>query len=333
MPPPGMVPVERRASLPFVVVGVTTKVVDDRWLDLCDVVVEEGDPALGRIEENLTACPITGATLALLFAGSSVCPWVTDSWPSPAAYSVLQSGPEFAAWRATHPARTDRDEGPRVGVQRDGTTLALTLTRPQRLNALDAQMRDELVEALTLAAADPSITRVEFRGEGRAFCAGGDLDEFGTRSDPASAHLIRLQRSVARALSRLNKETVTYLHGACVGSGIELRRVHRHRRGRGRHADLVARDRSRARARRRRDGQPAPSHRASAHGLARVLRLHHRRRHGAEVGAGGRARALTRSKQGEPTEKCPVSTGPARQRRPARRATGSSPRSWGSSLR
>jgi Enoyl-CoA hydratase/isomerase len=222
MPPPGTLPVERRVSLPFVVVGVTSKLVDDPWHVLCDVVVEEGDPALGRIEENLTACPITSATLALLLRrqpGTSVGDGlVAES----TAYSVLQSGPEFAAWRAAHPARTDRDEGPRVAVRRDGRTLTLTLVRPQRLNALDAQMRDELVEALTLAAADPSITTVELRGEGKAFCAGGDLDEFGTRSDPASAHLIRLQRSAARALSRLNKETVTYLHGACVGSGIEL---------------------------------------------------------------------------------------------------------------
>ena len=101
-------------------------------------------------------------------------------------------------------------------------TLNLTLTRPHRLNALDALIRDELVEALTVAAADPGIARVELRGEGRAFCAGGDLDEFGTRADPATAHLIRLQRSVGRALSRLDKPTVTYLHGASMGSGIEL---------------------------------------------------------------------------------------------------------------
>jgi enoyl-CoA hydratase/carnithine racemase len=63
---------------------------------------------------------------------------------------------------------------------------------------------------------------VELRGEGRAFCAGGDLDEFGSRSDPATAHVIRLQRSVGRTLSRLAKPTVTYVHGACMGSGIEL---------------------------------------------------------------------------------------------------------------
>ena len=74
----------------------------------------------------------------------------------------------------------------------------MTLARPERLNALDAAMRDELVEALTLATTAPDIARVELRGEGRAFCAGGDLDEFGSRADPATAHLIRLQRSVGR---------------------------------------------------------------------------------------------------------------------------------------
>ena len=107
-------------------------------------------------------------------------------------------------------------------VDRAGDILSVTLTRPDRLNALDALMRDELVEALAVAAADTGIARVEWRGEGRAFCAGGDLDEFGTRPDPATAHLIRLERSVGRALSRLRTPTVTHLHGACMGSGIEL---------------------------------------------------------------------------------------------------------------
>jgi enoyl-CoA hydratase/carnithine racemase len=83
-------------------------------------------------------------------------------------------------------------------------------------------MRDELTEALAVAAADPSLSRVELRGEGRAFCAGGDLDEFGTRQDPASAHLIRLQRSVGRSIACLSQQTEAFVHGACVGSGIEL---------------------------------------------------------------------------------------------------------------
>ena len=209
-------------SLPFVLVGLCRGEVDGRWLELCDVVVDDGDPTLHRIEENLTAYPRAATTLALLLRGQHRLSVGEGLVAESAAYSVLQSGPEFAEWRAAHSARADRDEGPRVRVDRAGNVLSVTLTRPERLNALDALMRDQLVEALDLAAADAGIARMELRGEGRAFCAGGDLDEFGTRPDPATAHLIRLERSVARALSRLKKHTVSYLHGACMGSGIEL---------------------------------------------------------------------------------------------------------------
>jgi enoyl-CoA hydratase/carnithine racemase len=221
-PDPGDAP-SWPASLPFVLVGETrTDHVDPRWLDLCDVVAEEGDPALDRIVENLHARPIACTTLALLLrrhdAGRLDDGLVAES----AAYSVLQAGPEFAAWRAAHPVRGERDEGQRVRVERDGGTLRVTLTRPQRLNALDARMRDELIEALNVAVADPGVAAVELRGEGRAFCAGGDLDEFGSRSDPASAHLVRLERSVGRVLAGLATSTTAFVHGACVGSGIEL---------------------------------------------------------------------------------------------------------------
>jgi hypothetical protein len=209
-------------SLPIVVLGATRGAVDAGWFDLCDVVVAEGDPVLGVIEENLAAFPIAAACLALLLRGQPGRPVDEGLVAESAVYSVLQSGPEFATWRSRRPARGVTDDGPRVRSQHEGSTLTITLARPDRLNALDTRMRDELVEALTLAKADPGLTVVELRGEGRAFCAGGDLDEFGSRSDPASAHLIRLQRSVGRALWHLGKQSVAHVHGACVGSGIEL---------------------------------------------------------------------------------------------------------------
>ena len=223
---PGTRAQEIRTSLPFVVVGVRHGSVGEGWLQLCDVVVDEGDPALDRIAENVTRHPITAVTLALLLRGQRHRSVGEGLVAESTAYSVLQSGPEFATWRAARPRRTDNDtgsgSGPRVRVERDGEVMSITLTRAERLNALDAMMRDELTEALTLAAASSDVARIELRGEGKAFCAGGDLDEFGSRSDPASAHLIRLERSVGRALSRLEKSTVTYLHGACMGSGIEF---------------------------------------------------------------------------------------------------------------
>ncbi len=221
------------ASLPFVVVGIVTDqtavpprgdaIAEHGWLRLCDVAVGSSDPALERVLANLETHPITATALALLLRGQPERSLDAGLVAESATYSFLQAGPEFAAWREANPPRpqTDGDE-PRVRAERDSATLRVTLTRPERLNALDARMRDELSEALTIAAADPSLSRVELRGEGRAFCAGGDLDEFGMRQDPASAHVVRLQRSVGRTLARLRQETVAYVHGACVGSGAEL---------------------------------------------------------------------------------------------------------------
>jgi enoyl-CoA hydratase/carnithine racemase len=206
------------AGLPVVVVATNPPGTDRRsgWLDLVDVVVPADDPSLGDIEATIARNPIAATALALLLrTGDGL---VTES----AVYSTLQSGPEFAAWRQSRPLRTlDDDDGPRVALARDGDRLAITLTRPRRRNALDARMRDELVDALDVALADDGVT-VELRGEGPSFCAGGDLDEFGQRADPASAHLLRLLRSPARALARVGDRTTAHLHGACIGSGIEL---------------------------------------------------------------------------------------------------------------
>jgi enoyl-CoA hydratase/carnithine racemase len=95
------------------------------------------------------------------------------------------------------------------------------MIRSARRNALDAAMRDALAEAFALAAADPEL-RLELSGEGKDFCAGGDLDEFGSRPDPALAHLTRLTRSPARLLHTVAGRATAHLHGACLGAGIEL---------------------------------------------------------------------------------------------------------------
>ncbi len=140
-----------------------------------------------------------------------------------ATYSLLQAGPEFRQWRAARPVREDRAEaGPAVRVERDGDRLALILNRPHVRNALNRALRDGLLEGLGLAAADPSITEVVLRGEGPSFCSGGDLDEFGTFSDPASAHLVRLAASIGRSIDALGPRIVAYVHGPCAGSGVEL---------------------------------------------------------------------------------------------------------------
>jgi enoyl-CoA hydratase/carnithine racemase len=100
--------------------------------------------------------------------------------------------------------------------------LRVTLARPEKRNAFSAGMRDGLVEALRVAVADPGIREIVLDGEGPAFCSGGDLDEFGTLPDPATAHAVRTTRSAARLLAACAGRVRAEVHGACVGAGVEL---------------------------------------------------------------------------------------------------------------
>jgi hypothetical protein len=139
------------------------------------------------------------------------------------AYSMLLAGVEFQRWQATQPDRTDPGPAePAVVLTRDEGTLYVELNRPDRRNAFGRWMRDALVEALDLAIADDTIEQVEISGRGPSFCSGGDLDEFGTTPDVATAHLIRMTRSVGVRLHQLAARTRVLVHGACVGAGMEL---------------------------------------------------------------------------------------------------------------
>jgi hypothetical protein len=139
------------------------------------------------------------------------------------AYSVLQAGPEFADWKAGWKARAPKtDPGPPVRTERDGARLLVEFNRPSKRNAFSREMRDGLVEALQVVASDDSIREVVLTGKGPAFCSGGDLDEFGSFPDPATAHAVRSMRSPARWMAACAERVRVELHGACVGAGIEL---------------------------------------------------------------------------------------------------------------
>lgn len=139
------------------------------------------------------------------------------------AYSMLLGSAPFQAWRAATPVRERADDdGPRVLVEDADGALALRLNRPAARNAFDARMRDELCEALAFAAEHPDAPPVVLSGEGPAFSAGGDLDEFGRADDPGVAHLVRNLRSPARQVRQLGERLTVRVHGACVGAGIEV---------------------------------------------------------------------------------------------------------------
>jgi enoyl-CoA hydratase/carnithine racemase len=138
------------------------------------------------------------------------------------AYSMLLGSAAFTRWRSEAPARQrSPSSAARVLIGQAGDTLEVRLNRPQARNAFDARMRDDLVEALDFALAHPDAPPVLLTGEGPAFSAGGDLDEFGQAEDIGAAHLVRSLRSPTRLIHRLGRRLTVRIHGACVGAGIE----------------------------------------------------------------------------------------------------------------
>ena len=209
---------ESLLGLPVVVIGLSA---DDAPVGnrLADLVVGPG--RLESVLSLVATAPIAAATLALLLRSSERRGVAEGLVAESSAYSTLQGGPEFHAWRRRYPRREHPLPAGSVRSTRAGSHMVVTLERPTAHNAYDATMRDELIEALA-AAADPSVTAIDLCGAGPSFCSGGDLDEFGSRADPASAHLLRLAQSAAWHLYRLSDRVTAHLHGACMGSGIEL---------------------------------------------------------------------------------------------------------------
>jgi enoyl-CoA hydratase/carnithine racemase len=142
------------------------------------------------------------------------------------AYSTLQSGPEFARWLAERGPATVPDIPEPVQAERDGDVLRVRFNRPRRHNAFSTDARAALLEALEVARLDPSVTEVVLTGNGESFCSGGDLAEFGSFTDPATAHVSRTRHSPALVLdeitARLGKACRAEVHGQVLGSGLEM---------------------------------------------------------------------------------------------------------------
>jgi enoyl-CoA hydratase/carnithine racemase len=90
------------------------------------------------------------------------------------------------------------------------------------LNAYNTAMRDALFEALEAVRDDPEVRAVILRGNGPAFCSGGDVREFGTAPSPVGARAVRWRRDVWGLLRALPQATIAAVHGYAAGGGFEM---------------------------------------------------------------------------------------------------------------
>lgn len=110
-------------------------------------------------------------------------------------------------------------------VERDGAVLRLTMNRPDAANALSMAGAQAMVAAATAADEDATIRCVVLTGEGRFFCAGGDIGGMASAEEGPGAHLKMLAGTfhvaVAR-LARMNKPLVTVINGPAAGAGVSI---------------------------------------------------------------------------------------------------------------
>lgn len=209
-------------TLPAVIVGCGST--DHPATALVDVVADPDLPAgdVATISEAVARHPQASTALCLLLRHGDQRTIDAGLIAESTTYSMLQGGPEFAAWLAGRPSRpASTSGGSEVVVDAHGDEIVITLNRPGRHNAVDVGLSERLVDALTDALAEPDA-RVVLRGNGPSFSSGGDLAEFGSLSDPATAHAIRLSRSAGQLIAMMSERVEARLHGHCYGAGIEL---------------------------------------------------------------------------------------------------------------
>lgn len=116
-----------------------------------------------------------------------------------------------------------------IRVDRDARGIGrLTLGRPERHNALNAAMMDELRDAAGALGADAALRAVVLAADGETFCAGGDLnwmqDQFTRDREARMAEALRLA-GMLKALDEMPKLLIGRVQGAAYGGGVGMMSV------------------------------------------------------------------------------------------------------------
>ena len=111
-----------------------------------------------------------------------------------------------------------------IVFERRERVLVIKLNRPEQLNAVNGRLHSELAQVFTDAAQDPDSDIVVLTGNGKAFCAGGDLDWMQSSIDrPAEFEQVAAEaKAIICSQLDLPKPLLCRLNGHAIGLGATL---------------------------------------------------------------------------------------------------------------
>jgi enoyl-CoA hydratase/carnithine racemase len=112
-----------------------------------------------------------------------------------------------------------------LAVERDGAVMTVRLNRPDKRNAINRRMHEELQQVCRELADDFDTRVVILAGEGKAFSAGADTSEWG-QPGPDNELELRHQSGIgsrtSTAIAQLDQISIAAVHGFAVGGGVVL---------------------------------------------------------------------------------------------------------------
>lgn len=112
-----------------------------------------------------------------------------------------------------------------IEYAREGAIARITLNRPDAANGIDMTMAGELLQASLDCRHDAGVRAVVLSGNGRMFCAGGDLNSFAANAATLQSHLKELTLLLHGAISnfaRMRAPLIVAVNGAAAGAGFSL---------------------------------------------------------------------------------------------------------------
>lgn len=109
-----------------------------------------------------------------------------------------------------------------IRVEVGDGVCTITLDRPKRKNAMGPQMVNELLYALDDAKDDAEVRALVITGEGKAFCAGGDLKQMSSGGDGPKLEPRGDYSDLLLRFTKLGKPTVAKVNGVAMGGGLGI---------------------------------------------------------------------------------------------------------------